>query len=118
MLVHLEASIADLRLSDEERRELVSLLRASAMPEEGLRRVRNRAFELVRERLGVVASPDALALLKWLDGVARALDAARGPAALVRSEAYFSPGESDGKKGSASFIFLGAQSDHKPNLFS
>lgn len=93
-LAHLEASIADLRLSDEERRELVSLLRAGATPEEGLRRVRNRAFELVRERLvNAAADTGALALLKWLDGVARALDAARGPAGMVRSEAFFSPGE-------------------------
>lgn len=91
VLMHLEASIADARLSDDERRELVAMLRDSGTPEEGLRRVRNRAFELVRMRLG---STDAMALLKWLDGVARALDAVRAPVGLARSEAYFSPGES------------------------
>ncbi len=90
VLAHLEASIADARLSDDERRELMALLRQGATPEEGLRRVRNRAFELVRERLG---GADAVAVLKWLDGVARALDAVRAPAAAARSEAYFSPGE-------------------------
>ena len=91
VLAHLEASIADARLSDEERRELTALLRESATPEEGLRRVRNRAFELVRERL---EGAETLSLLKWLDGVARALDAVRTPAAAVHSEACFSPGES------------------------
>lgn len=90
VLAHLEASIADARLSDEERRELVALLRDGATPEEGLRRVRNRAFELVRLRLD---SDDVAALHKWLDGVARALDAARTPTGMVRSEAFFSPGE-------------------------
>ncbi len=90
VLMHLEASIADARLSDDERRELVAMLRDSGTPEEGLRRVRNRAFELVRLRLG---STDAMTLLKWLDGVARALDAVRAPVGMVRSEAHFSPGE-------------------------
>ncbi len=90
VLVYLEASIADARLSDEERRELVAMLREGATPEEGLRRVRNRAFELVRMRLD---SADMPSLLKWLDGVARAVDSARVPTGMVRSEAYFSPGE-------------------------
>lgn len=90
VLAHLEASIADAHLSDAERRELMVLLREGTTPEEGLRRVRNRAFELVRERLD---RADAISLLKWLDGVARTLDAVRAPAALVRSEPYFSPGQ-------------------------
>lgn len=90
VLAHLEASIADAHLSDAERRELMALLREGATPEEGLRRVRNRAFELVRERLDGL---EAISLLKWLDGVARALDAVRAPAGTVRSEAHFSPGQ-------------------------
>ncbi|MBI1889726.1 MAG: nuclease [Burkholderiales bacterium] len=90
VLRHLETSIADLRLSDDERRELVSLLREIAAPEEGLRRVRNRAFEMVRTRL---VDADTVALLKWLDGVARALDNAREPFAAIQNEAYFSPGD-------------------------
>lgn len=89
VLAYLEASIADAHLSDAERRELTALLRESATPEEGLRRVRNRAFELVRERV----TGEAMSLLKWLDGVARALDAVRAPAKTVRSESYFSPGQ-------------------------
>jgi len=90
VLSHLEASIADLRLSDEERRELVAMLRDGGTPEEGLRRVRNRAFAMVRERL---STDDVAALLAWLDGVAKALDSARTPVAIIHSEAFFSPGE-------------------------
>ena len=90
VLAYLEASIADARLSDEERRELVALLRAGGAPEDALRRVRNLAFDMVRERL---KDADAASFLKWLDGVARALDAVRAPAVRLHSEAYFSPGE-------------------------
>lgn len=90
VLSYLEASIADLRLSDDERRELVSMLRGMAAPEESLRRVRNRAFEMIRARLD---QSDTLALIKWLDGVARAIDNVREPAGDVCSEAFFSPGE-------------------------
>ncbi len=89
VLAHLEASIADARLSDDERRELMTLLRAAATPEEGLRQVRNRAFDLVRARLD---GAEQQSLLKWLDGVARALDAVRAPVAALRNEAFFSPG--------------------------
>lgn len=89
VLAHLEASIADARLSDAERRELMVLLRAAATPEEGLRQVRNRAFGLVRERIG---DAQQQGLLKWLDGVARSLDTVRSPVAALRNEAFFSPG--------------------------
>lgn len=89
VLAHLETSIADARLSDEERRELVSMLRDGATPEEGLRRVRNRAFELVRTRIDRV---DTMALLKWLDGVVRSLDTVRAPVGMTHSATYFSPG--------------------------
>lgn len=90
VLDYLESSLADLRLSDEEKRELLAMLREQVTPEEGLRRIRNRAFELVRDRLD---NADTVALLKWLDGVARVLDNARSPAGAVQSKAYFSPGE-------------------------
>lgn len=90
ILQYLEQSIADLRLSDDERRELAALLKESTPPEDGLRQVRNRAFAMVRERLG---DADVLALLKWLEGVAKALDAVRAPPQAVRSRSFFSPGE-------------------------
>ncbi len=89
----LEASLADLRLSDDERRSLIKALREASPPEEGLRQLRNRAFELVRERLMTVAAPDHLALVKWLEGVVRAIDTGRAPTGVVQSRAHFSPGE-------------------------
>jgi phosphatidylserine/phosphatidylglycerophosphate/cardiolipin synthase-like enzyme len=90
LLVRLDETLADTRLSDEERRSLVSALRDASPPEEGLRQLRNRAFELVRERTHDAA---ALSLLKWLEGVVRSLDVGRTPREPVRTEVFFSPGQ-------------------------
>jgi len=89
LLEQLAGTLADARLSDEERRSLVSALRDASPPEEGLRQLRNRAFELVRERTTDV---DALSLIKWLEGVVRALDVGRVPLGIIRTDAFFSPG--------------------------
>jgi phosphatidylserine/phosphatidylglycerophosphate/cardiolipin synthase-like enzyme len=89
LLAELAATLQDERLSDEERRSLTAALREAAPPEEGLRQLRNRAFELVRMRLA--GEPQA-GLLKWLEGVVRALDAARAPTSAVRNQVHFSPG--------------------------
>ena len=89
ILAQLDASLDDARLSDEEKRSLVSALRDASPPEEGLRQLRNRAFDLARARL---AEGEALALLKWLEGVMRALDVGRAPVGAIRTEAFFSPG--------------------------
>lgn len=89
LLREIEQSIADERLSDDEKRSLTQALREASPPEDGLRQMRNRAFELVRERSG---DPDQIGLLKWLEGVMRALDVGRLPAGTVRSHAHFSPG--------------------------
>jgi mitochondrial cardiolipin hydrolase len=89
LLAQLGETLNDARLSDEERRGLVSALRDASPPEEGLRQLRNQAFDLVRSRL---ADGDSLALLKWLEGVMRALDVGRAPVGTVRTEACFSPG--------------------------
>jgi mitochondrial cardiolipin hydrolase len=94
LLSQLETSLADLRLSDEEKRGLVAALREASPPEEGLRQLRNRAFELVRGRIaGIDDDSDTLALLKWLEGTVRALDVGRAPVGVVRTEVYFSPGQ-------------------------
>lgn len=85
----IEASLSDLRLTDDERRALAAALRDASPPEEGLRHMRNRAFELVRERLG---DPAALGLLKWLEGVVRVLDVARAPVGVHQEQVAFSPG--------------------------
>lgn len=87
VLALLEAGIGDGRLDDDERRALSQTLQDGRLREEDRRRVRNQAFDLVRQRLG---APEQLALLKWLEGVVRALDGSRISAGT--SEAWFSPG--------------------------
>jgi phosphatidylserine/phosphatidylglycerophosphate/cardiolipin synthase-like enzyme len=91
LLAQLDATLADARLSDDERRVLVHTLREASPPEDGLRQLRNRAFDLVRAR---TADPEQLSLLKWLEGVVRAIDTGRGTDSgmAVRSQAFFSPG--------------------------
>lgn len=90
LLAQLDATMVDARLSDDERRVLTHALREASPPEDGLRQLRNRAFELVRARTG---DPEQLGLLKWLEGVVRAIDVGRSPdSVVVRSQAFFSPG--------------------------
>ena len=89
ILALLAGGIADGRLSDDEKRALAAALDAAALRDEDLRRLRNHSFDLVRERL---ADPLQLALLKWLEGVVRSLDAQRLPSAQIVQEASFSPG--------------------------
>jgi phosphatidylserine/phosphatidylglycerophosphate/cardiolipin synthase-like enzyme len=90
-LVALEKSFEDERLSDDERRSLGEALRGARPLEENLRRVRNHAFTIANTRLS--ASPDARTVLKWLEGVMRAIDGARAPARETSCAAYFSPGQ-------------------------
>ena len=92
LLDQIEASLADARLSDDEKRGLVQAMREASPPEEGLRQLRNRAFELVRERLAAGTDTDPLGLLRWLEGVVRALDVGRSPAGTLHTSASFSPG--------------------------
>ncbi|RQO35467.1 nuclease [Variovorax sp. KBW07] len=91
LLAQLDATMADARLSDDERRVLVHTLREASPPEDGLRQLRNRAFDLVRAR---TADPEQLGLLKWLEGVVRSIDTGRSPdsGVAVQSQAFFSPG--------------------------
>lgn len=89
----LEASLADVRLSDDEKRALTETLRAARLPEEGLRQLRNQAFELVRQHLQEVDTSDPQALVRWLEGVVRALDVSRGAGGAYRAQAWFSPGD-------------------------
>lgn len=91
----LQASLEDARLNDDEKQALSQALRTSPVPEEGLRRLRNQAFDMVRERLGEPDgdATDPQALLRWVEGVVRVLDASRGGASAHRSQAWFSPGQ-------------------------
>ena len=89
LLSTLAASLDDLRLADEEKRELALMLRENPPREEDLRRARNVAFELVRKQAN---DPNLFALLKWLEGVVRILDNSRAPATTTQQSAFFSPG--------------------------
>jgi cardiolipin hydrolase len=88
----LQDSLQDARLSDDEKRQLTQTLRDAQLPEEGLRQLRNGAFELVRQQLGTLESTEPQALVRWLEGVMRALDVSRTSSGSHRAQAYFSPG--------------------------
>lgn len=89
LLETLAASLDDLRLADEEKRELALILREHPPREEDLRRARNFAFDLVRKQ---ASDPSQFSLLKWLEGVVRTLDNGRPPIPAARQNACFSPG--------------------------
>ncbi len=84
----LRDSLADLRLSNEERDELRQL--GSELSPDQVRYMRNRAFALVRE---LIRQPEnAEPALKWLEQVIKTLDANVTPPRNIAS-AHFSPGE-------------------------
>lgn len=89
----LEDSLADARLSDEEKRLLGDTLRSARLPEEGLRQLRNQAFDLVRQRLDGLEAADPMVMVRWLEGVVRAIDVSRTAGGSYRAEAWFSPGD-------------------------
>lgn len=85
----LRDSLADLRLSNEERDELRQL--GSDLAPEQVRYLRNRAFALVRDLIGDPAS--AMPALKWLEQVVKTLDLQAAPRPEPAS-VHFSPGNS------------------------
>ena len=93
LLGQLEASLADLRLDDDEKHSLAQTLRHAQPPEDGFRQLRNHAFTLARNRLAPPQEQDPMSVLRGLEAVVRALDVARAPAQATRSNAVFSPGE-------------------------
>jgi len=91
MLQLLRSSVDDGRLSQHERNDLARRLGAVAGDDEMLRRTRNMAFDLARERLE--GGDDAMSLLRWLEKIVRTLDNARPAPPRTRTEAWFSPGK-------------------------
>lgn len=89
LLAGIAASLDDARLSDEEKRDLALALRENPPRDEDLRRLRNRAFDLVRERLN---DAEQRGLLKWLEGMVRTLDGGRPSPGSAPQTAHFSPG--------------------------
>ena len=86
----LAASLADARLSRNERQAL-SVILATLGPEVDRVALRHRAFELARE---ASKDPEGRPVFDWLEDVLKAIDGAGpGPARPTRSEAHFSPGE-------------------------
>jgi phosphatidylserine/phosphatidylglycerophosphate/cardiolipin synthase-like enzyme len=85
----LRDSVLDGVLDDEERFELREI--GSGLSRDRARYLRNRAFDLVRERWG---GPEAapLELLRWLEQVVRTLDAGADPPP-VEAQAWFAPGD-------------------------
>jgi mitochondrial cardiolipin hydrolase len=85
----LRDSAVDAVLNDAEKFELRQI--GSGLSRDRVRYLRNRAFDLVRERWNgpEVASLD---LLRWLEQVIRTLDAGADPPP-VEAHAYFAPGE-------------------------
>lgn len=85
----LRASAADHRLDNEEKFQLREI--GAQLQTEQLRRLRNTAFAIARER--VEAEPaQAAALLRWLEQVVKTLDLCNSVAAAAHS-AYFTPGD-------------------------
>ncbi len=89
----LRESAADAVLDNDEKFELREL--GGSLSRERVRYLRNRAFDLVRERW---AQPDPgldqapLTMLRWLEQVVKTLDASADPPA-VEADAFFAPGE-------------------------
>jgi phosphatidylserine/phosphatidylglycerophosphate/cardiolipin synthase-like enzyme len=90
----LRDSLADLRLSNEERDELRQL--GSELTVDQIRFLRNRAFALVRELSREPANVESA--LKWLEQVIKTLDACSTPVRVEQASAHFSPGESCRRK--------------------
>src|SRR5690606_42033632 len=86
----LRDSLADLKLSNEERDELRQL--GSDLGPDQVRYLRNRAFDLVRD-LALTDPANVLPALKWLEQVVRTLDLAATPLRPAVASAHFSPGE-------------------------
>ncbi|MCR4509020.1 phospholipase D-like domain-containing protein [Pseudomonas sp. 32.2.56] len=86
----LRDSLADLRLSNEERDELRQL--GSDLGQDQVRYLRNRAFALVRELVQTDLNNSEPAL-KWLEQVVKTLDASSSPPRPALASAHFSPGD-------------------------
>jgi hypothetical protein len=85
----LRESAADAVLDDDEKLELRQL--GASLARDRVRYLRNRAFDLVRERWADPAFAP-MDLLRWLEQVVRTLDAVADPP-VMEANAWFSPGE-------------------------
>lgn len=87
----LSTTLADRRLSGGERDALAAVLNLPHLSDHDRDLVRHRAFALARD---AVASPDAVAVLGWLEDVVKLLARPdRSAPAPVQPDAWFSPGD-------------------------
>lgn len=92
LLALLQASFEDGCMVDEEKQGMAQALETASLSPEQVRRLRNRAFDLVRERLYLEVS-QAPVLVKWLEGVVKVLDGGGAVVHAESSQVYFSPGQ-------------------------
>jgi phosphatidylserine/phosphatidylglycerophosphate/cardiolipin synthase-like enzyme len=85
----LRESAQDFTLDTLEKQQLRAL--GMQLDAGRVRFLRNRAFDIAREAM-LAAPAETLDVLRWLEQVAKTLDAAHGAATVV-SSAYFSPGD-------------------------
>lgn len=81
--------LQDDQLSKTESRELKAAL--MGLPNEDINFLRNRLFELARDRLSA-GSPDAMSIIGWLDRCTKAIDGVFCNR-QSRHEAHFTPGD-------------------------
>ena len=84
----LALSISDEKLKTEEKNEIEQAILAAHLDEEDLSQLRNKAFDLAKEKLN---SDNAYNLIKWLERIVKVIDKTRPEAG--NSKAYFSPGK-------------------------
>ena len=93
LLEQLARSLDDHALSPTEKQGLRSLLAERPLRPDQLRQVRNRAFDLVMDKVrGPVDAAAMPALVKWLSDIVRLLDQSM-QVEPVETEVWFSPGE-------------------------
>ncbi len=85
----LRETLDDFKLSTDEKVELRAL--RSSLSGDERRFLRNKSFDLARERINENAS-QTFKVLKWLEEVVKALDASSG-ANGIESSSHFSPGD-------------------------
>ena len=86
----LRHTLEDFRVSRGEKRILQSTLEELHADEQDLALYRHRAFEIARNEL---MSPEAKAVLDWLEDVNKVLKPPQTKSDLPESQAYFTPGD-------------------------
>lgn len=86
----LEATLADLRLGDDERQDFQKKLQHSPVSDEDRAFIRNQSFKLAHQHIekGAGAGP----ILRWLERVIKVIDGTRAEHVTELASSWFSPG--------------------------